>query len=353
MSTPTPAAFDTAALDWASDADYGVQSDALDGTVTKVEPSTGIITQGARPARQLAAQHRNWLDSEVTGVLAAIIAAFKTDAMVPVYEEYLGDDSFTTPANVGPIAFVEAYGSGGNGNEGGNGANASSQRNTGGGGGGGTLLLQRVVPIAGSTTYDVAIGEPDGAFAFAKGGDTVLSTGATEIVVAPGGQHGAAGFDTGADAAASVRGGSPVVQTNTTTQLVSPSGEGAGGAGTTGLGTALPQGGYASRTGFSGGAPGSKGTDGASNRRGGGPGGGGGAGPGGPGGNGGSGGTGNNAGPGDDGEAGFSAGANTGAGGGGGGGGGYGTSGGGAGLPSLGGSGRLRIIYFVPVYEDP
>lgn len=72
MAGPKPE-YSSAALDVASDANYSVQSDARDGTPTKVVPSAGIITQGARPARQFGAQHRNWLDSEFAAIKTAII----------------------------------------------------------------------------------------------------------------------------------------------------------------------------------------------------------------------------------------------------------------------------------------
>lgn len=66
------AIYSSDALEIASDATYGVQGDSKDGTDTKITPALGVITQGARPARQLPAQHENWWKNQITSFLTQL-----------------------------------------------------------------------------------------------------------------------------------------------------------------------------------------------------------------------------------------------------------------------------------------
>ena len=69
-----PAIYSSTALGIGSDANYDAQSDAYDGSPTKVEPSAGAIAQGLlRPGRQIPAQHQTWLLSQFAAIMSQLI----------------------------------------------------------------------------------------------------------------------------------------------------------------------------------------------------------------------------------------------------------------------------------------
>lgn len=71
----TPVEYSSNALQVASDATYAALGDAYDGTVVRpaTDPSLATLKQGSRPARQMAARIRNWIDREFAKVLTALI----------------------------------------------------------------------------------------------------------------------------------------------------------------------------------------------------------------------------------------------------------------------------------------
>ncbi len=56
----------------ASDANYSAEGDAYDGKPLKVAPTAGALLQNARPRRQRAAQHENWLMNQFAQLLQAL-----------------------------------------------------------------------------------------------------------------------------------------------------------------------------------------------------------------------------------------------------------------------------------------
>lgn len=320
---------------------------------------------------------------EALGDRTAFLRAMVAHAFVPIYVELLAGGTISIPANAAPFAFLEAVGGGGGG-----GAGASNPGNdthaSGGGGGGGALLLERIVIITPGEDHAGAIGAGGGGGTYAglgsghgsPGGDTTLTRVSTATVIARarganGGRGGLEAGNTGPNYMAWGIGGAPFslqsglfnleFGASTTIQSMPDlnriSAPQHGGNGITsnialhhqtelaGIGLYMA-GGSAE---FNGGVSGESSTAASGSYRGGGAGGGGGAGPYGTGGGGGNGGTANNSGNSTGMQNGSAGVANTGAGGGGG-----GACGGNSGSPTQlggsganGGSGRLRIIYFV------
>ncbi len=295
------------------------------------------------------------------------------------YAEFLDNGEITFPANALPTILVEACGGGGAGGGGGM-VPSSSFYSTGGGGGGGAVLSTRMLVIEPGVKYDLVIGAGGvgGSGGTGYAGDPLSGTDGADSTITKhtggliatwrGGAGGNAGVINSSDGLwVKSLGGSPTRTTYTrgsasfdaTTMPILKEINDTGGIpshGASGLSSnfgAVFQSGGASPQGFVGGNTGVADTTSSGSYRGGGPGGGGGGGPYGVGGTGGDGGDPNNSGFTSGGTAGISGAVNTGAGGGGGGGAGgassatvgiqYGGSG------HKGGTGRMRIVYFVPV----
>jgi hypothetical protein len=78
---PTPPIYSSPALTYASDSAYIVETDPYDNSATKVQPSSGELTQGWRPHRQASAQGTNWVLNQFAAIMSQLItdgAAFDT-----------------------------------------------------------------------------------------------------------------------------------------------------------------------------------------------------------------------------------------------------------------------------------
>ncbi len=294
----------------------------------------------------------------------------------PSYVEFLDDDAITFPANALPFCLIEACGGGGGGG-GGYGNAGAGYYASGGGGGGGAILSTRLLVIEPGELYAVAIGSQgpggDGGINTTaptdggEGGDTTLTKNSPSTLVATwrgarGGQQGLVN-GSGGLCVKSIGGGperttitfSSFSFDPTVIEILSEINESCvPQSGGNGLCSRIPstvrgRKGMGSPQGFAGGAHGVSDTTNSGSYQGGGQGGGGGGGPYGAGGAGGNGGDPNNSGNSGGGLTGLSGAANSGAGGGGGGAGGGATGNSYGGSGHHGGTGRMRIVYFVPV----
>lgn len=389
-----PAIFTSIALQIADDTNYDVESDPYDGTPLKVAPSLGLIKQGLwRPGHQIGAQSQNFVNNQFAQIQQALIDGLYDTAMVPVYTEFLVDDTITIPDNALSFGFTGGFGGGGGGGGGADGDTTLTRGMCGGGGGGGAVEQFRVIPLV-PGDYAIQVGDPGSAGArdtpFGHAGDdgqdskVTRVTGSVDVAIFRGAAGGLGGEYPSKDSQYAMTwafGGMSVKPTLQTppAQTYDDGGNGFWYGASSGASSGVltypdyfiqidPQQGAYGKTwnvdlavnrragcspqGFLGGTSGSKGT-----ALGGGgmfAGGGGGGGAGGPRGNGvagGIGGNGNDAGNGTNGAGPSAPAANLGCGGGGGGGGGSasGTPGFG-GQGSSGSSGFVWLIYFVPVF---
>lgn len=221
-----PPIFDSTALTIAGDAAYDAQGDAVDGSSVKIEPSAGVIAQGAmRPGRQVGAQHLNWLLAQFAGIMSGLITnddAHEIELLAHTGElgdhqtaldlifawinthsprikivEFLTTSTFVVPPRcVGAMAF--GCGGGGAGGTGSTGDTATPDDTWIAGGAGGGASLPCLVPLYGltpGTTLDVIIGA-GGLWGGSQGStghdgaDSVIAFGATILAQFPGAQGG-------------------------------------------------------------------------------------------------------------------------------------------------------------------
>lgn len=153
-----PPEFDSTALQFADDDEYSTSGDARDGTPTKAEPPLSSIKQGARPFRQDAAQYFNWVLNQFGAIMKALIGALRSRGVKPVTIDFEGSGSFLLPANALPNFDVEGMGGGGGG-AGSDGVDFGFLAGgTAGAGGGGAKARSVSVTGVPGTTYPVTLG---------------------------------------------------------------------------------------------------------------------------------------------------------------------------------------------------
>ena len=214
MTSPIP---DDASLDFASDANYDVQSDAYDGTPVKVTPSAGVVHQGVRPGRQSAAQYFNSIFNGFAKTIRNIRAVLIVDD-TPIVFTATGANTWVCPAGVYRVR-VRMCGGGGGGGGGGWGTSsahvgvlADGWSGIGGGGGGGAPTFEDVIPVIPGRSYDVHIGSGGGggaggvpfstpAIQGTPGGQTFIRDLVTTLLIAstPGGRGGGSAQEAAAD----------------------------------------------------------------------------------------------------------------------------------------------------------
>lgn len=222
--------FDSTALEYGADADYEVQTDAYDNTPVKVEPSAGLIAQGLRPERQLAAQYHNWIMRQFALIQLALIGnavehetrldddeadIADHETRILTLENYVDEHTprikvypYLTSGTFGPggthtpagrvlASFAAGCGGGGSGGEGKNGEATADRWVAGAGGGGGSLFsfapILGVDPSVSLLNVDIGAGGVPPAVAGSTGGaggDSIVRLGATQLAAFGGAQGG-------------------------------------------------------------------------------------------------------------------------------------------------------------------